>query len=187
MSDYENLPEGEHEGRLVLVADCGWHVDEYKGERKGPFLKAALGIETVDSDVEINGEKQPRLLWTRPFNVFPALTERGKEMEYYSVFDPKAEPGFSSDWESQLGKPCNVIVKHVKSKDRTFDNIDKLTPIPAKYQDKVSKNRIETDAWGEKSQSKLFGLAKWMKDNEPDNNKKEAGNGEDFDDPIPDF
>ena len=70
MSDYENLQEGEHEGRLVMVADLGWHEDEYQGVKKKPAKKAAIGIEIVDSTVEINREEQPRLLWTRPFNVF---------------------------------------------------------------------------------------------------------------------
>lgn len=185
MSDM-NLEEGEYEGRLVRVADLGWHQDEYQGQKKKPAKKAALGIEIVGYDVEINEEKQPRMLWTRPFNIFPSLTEKGKEMEFYSVFDTSAEAGQESDWENQLGKPCNVVVKHGWSKDgqKKFDNIERLTPIPAKYRDKVEENRLEPHAWDEQSRSNLFGLARWMYEQrmEEQSKKESGGLRDDFDD-----
>jgi len=192
MSEYENLPEGEAEGRLVYVLSLGLHQDEYKGEKKKPAEKKVLGIEIIDSDVEINGEKKPRLLWTRPFNSFPSLTERGKESEHYWVFDPTVQEGDKPDWEKQLGKPCNVVVVHAQSKDgsRTYDNISKLTRIPEKYQDKVGENRLDTGiALTTESDlhKMLFGLARYVYDQriEEEDAEKPTEESQDYDDDIP--
>lgn len=184
----DNLEQGEHEGRLVRVADLGWHQDTYQGETKPKAKKAALGIEIVGKDVEINGQTYPRMLWTKPFNVFPSLTEMGKEMEFYSAFDTHAEPGQKADWESQLGKPCNVVVKHVEKGGNTYDNIERLAPIPSKYHDKVEKNRLEAHAWNDKARENLFGLARWIYERRLDQQEAEDNTSEpsdDFDDDIP--
>jgi len=195
MSDYENATAGEHESRLVYVLSLGTHQDEYKGEKKNPCEKKVLGLEVVDQTVEINGEEKPRIVWTKPFNSFSSLTEKGKETEYYWAFDPNIEAGSKPNWEDQLGKPCTVHIQHVKSKDgaKTYDNVSTLTPIPKKYQDKVEANQLtpgislETES---DLHNKLFGLAKYVYDNRLEEEREDGGINssnldDDFDSDIP--
>ena len=49
--EYENLTEGEHEARLIYVADCGMQLREYKGEVKPPAQQIALCFEVLGSTV----------------------------------------------------------------------------------------------------------------------------------------
>ena len=172
--EYENLPEGEHEGRLAYVADLGLHTNEYKGEAKDDVQKLALGIEVVGSSVTIDGEEHPRLLWCDPFNIYFTMTDKGKEVLLYQVFDPDAVAGVEADWDAVIGTPCNLKVVHRKGKgdkkDEVYDNVAGITPIPAKYQDGVAAARITDGCTGDcedannPAQKALFGLAKWQFD-----------------------
>jgi hypothetical protein len=162
--EYENLAEGEHEGRLVYVADLGMQKPVYKGEEQDERQQIALGIELVNSSVTIDGEEKPRLLWTTPINIYYSMTERGIETKMYQVFDPTAMVGEVADWDSVLGKPCNVITYHNTKDGRTYDNIKTILPIPAKYQDTVAPNRIldlsigDSDDENNPAQKALFGI-----------------------------
>lgn len=172
--EYENIEAGEHDARLVYVADLGTHHNEYKGEVKPPVQKLALGLEIVDSSVTIDGEEQPRLLWANPFNVYFSLTEKGKELQMYKIFNPKADAGEEADWDSVLGEPCSVTIANVKGKgansDKVFDNITDIVAIPKKYQKDVSPARTKDMATsGDEDMNSpairsLFGLAKWQFD-----------------------
>tara|TARA_R110002153_G_scaffold63764_1_gene170988 strand:- start:2314 stop:2955 length:642 start_codon:yes stop_codon:yes gene_type:complete len=172
--EYTNLEAGEHEGRLVYVADLGLQEREYMGETKPPAQQLSLGIEIIGQTVSIDNKDVPRILWTKPFNIFYTLTEKGNEMKYYSVFDFNAAEGGVADWDAVLGKPCNVVVKHTKGKgensNRVYDNISSLTPIPLKYQEGVAPalttNMAVGDADDENNaaSSALFGLAKFVFD-----------------------
>ena len=166
---FTNLDPGEWEGRLVYVADLGLHAREYKGEAKPAAQKIALGIEMVGNTVTIDGEEKPRLLWTKPFNIFHSLTEKGTEMKYYNIFEPNAGDGDDADWDAQLGKPVSVNVVHVKKDDATYDNISSLAPIPKKYQKDVGEATIEPcigDADDEENActKALYGLTRWTYD-----------------------
>lgn len=199
---YENLPLGENEGRLAYVADLGLQARDYRGEDKPPAQQLSLGIEIVGQYVEIDGEKVPRLLWTKPFYIYSSLTEKGVELEYYKVFDPAAKPDGDANWEAQLGKPCNVIIEHTPGKGasegKLFDNIANLTPIPAKYHSSVGEGEIEPaigDADDENNvvTKALYGLAKYVYDkriqDEPASDPEPQGNYapgvEDDDDDVP--
>ncbi len=46
-ADIPNLEAGEHEGRLVYVADLGLQHMVYKGEDKGNIQQIALGFEIL--------------------------------------------------------------------------------------------------------------------------------------------
>lgn len=170
-SDFVNLEAGEHEGRLVYVADLGMQAREFKGDVKPPAQQLALGIEIVGQPHIVDGEERPRLLWSQPFNVFYAMNERGKELAYYKAFDPKAKDGEVADWDSVLGVPCNVVVYHRKSKDGVeFDTIDSITPIPAKYQKDVPVNKLEPATGDAEDESNpateaLYGLVKYVHSN----------------------
>ena len=197
--EYENLEAGEHEGRLVYVADLGLQRREFKGEEKTPAQQIALGIEIVGKSVTIDGEEQPRMLWTAPFNIFSTMNERGKELAYYKVFDPSAEEGQVADWEGVLGMPCNVYIKHIKGKgeysDRVFDNIESLSPIPTKYQADVEPNKIEptigdADDDTNAATRALYGLARYIYDRRLDNvtpepKAKVVPIQDDFEDDLP--
>jgi len=166
--EYSNLPEGEHEGRLVYVADLGLQKRDYMGDEKPPAQQISLGIEIVGESVTIDGEERPRLLWTRPFYIYGAMSERGKEYQFYKVFDPTAKEGEYADWDGVLNVPCNVIVKHMPNKqnpEQVYDNIDTITPIPKKYQSGVDEARLTDMCVGDAdnpenpAQKATFGLA----------------------------
>ena len=194
-----NLEGGEHEVRLRYVADLGLHTNEYKGEKKPDVQKLALGIEIVGETVEIDGEQKPRLLWTNGFNIFHTMTERGKELQMYKVFNPTAREGEVADWDSVINEPCNVVVTHVKGKgdnaDRTYDNIDQLNSIPAKYKKDVEVGLITDGCTGDvddednPAQAATFGLPRWFIDNrleeETPSLPAESYETDGFDDDIP--
>jgi len=167
--EYEKLANGEYEGRLVYVADLGLQVREFKGEVKSPAQQLSLGIEILGHPVTIDGEEKPRILWVQPFYVYHELNAKGKEMAYYSVFEPHAEEGEIADWDSVLGEPCNVVVTKRKSTDGKdeYDHIAAITPIPARYRDNVPLGEIEPcigDADDESNPCTLalFGLPKFV-------------------------
>lgn len=169
--EYTNLEAGEHEGRLVYVADLGLQRREWKGEEKPATQQISLGIEIVGQSVTVDGEELPRLLWTSPFNIFQTMSDQGKELPMYKTFVPSAKEGEVADWEGVLGMPCSVLVTHTKGKgdyaDRVFDNISALLPIPAKYQSGVTENKIEPaigDSEDEENEATkaLYGLARWV-------------------------
>ena len=167
-----NLEAGEHEGRLRYVADLGLHTNEYKGEVKPNVQKLALGIEIVGETIEIDGETKPRLLWTSAFNIFYQMTEKGKELQFYKVFDTSATEGVIADWDAVINEPCNVTVVHVKGKgensDRTYDNIASVSPIPSKYKAAVAEGLITDGCTGDvqngnnPAQAATFGLPAWF-------------------------
>lgn len=193
--EYENLAAGEHEGRLVYVADLGLQSVEYKGEKKPDTQQIALGIEIVNNNVLIDGQEKPRFLWTKPINIYYTLTERGKEYEYYKIFNPTCQEGDVADWDAVLGTPCTVIVKHNESGGRTYDNIASLSPIPAKYHDGVAPARITDMAVGDAddddnpAQKAMFGIPRTTharRLNQPKVATAKANdNAVDFDDAIP--
>lgn len=168
--EYTNLAVGEHEGRLVYVADLGMQEREYMGEVKPPAKQLSLGIEVMGNAVDVDGTMRPRLLWSKPFNVFKSMNERGIEYKYYKAFDTTAAEGSVADWEAMLGMPVNVIVKHHKAGDRTYDNIDTLAAIPSKYHSNVAPTEFTDACVGDCSdennsaQRAMFGLAKFVFD-----------------------
>jgi len=198
--EYTNLKEGEYEGRLVYVADLGLQEREYMGESKPPAQQISLGIEILGNTVVVDGKEQPRLLWTKPFNIFYEMNEKGNEYKYYKTFDSTAKEGQVADWDSVLGKPCNVLVVNVAGKgdnaNRLYDNIDSISPIPTKYQDSVDASTVTDMAVGDAdddnnpAQRAMFGLPRYIFDRriKGGNNGTEAKaveSSEDFDDAIP--
>jgi hypothetical protein len=210
----EVLSEGEHEGRLVYVADLGLQQKSYKGEDLGQFYQAALGIEIIGEVVTIededgNEEEKPLVLWDRPFYAYDTMTEKGVELKRYQVFEPSASEGQVPDWEAQLGKPVNVNVIHNEGKGdnagKMYPNIKSLTPIPAKYQDGVGEANLtagmgDSDDEDNPINKVLFGLVKYIydkriigeqphgapKDKSVAEGTEAAGNDQpDFDDDIP--
>jgi len=196
--EYSNLTEGEHEGRLVYVGDLGLQERSYMGDEKPPAQQLSLGIEIIGEKVTIDGKEQPRLMWTKPFNIFYQMNELGNEYKYYKVFKPTAQEGQVADWDNVLGSPCNVIVKHQAGKEgRVYDNIDSIAPIPAKYQDVVGAATITAMAVGDADDENnvatkaLFGLAKYVFDKRITGDTAKvtpitaATTSEDFSDDIP--
>ena len=163
------LDEGDYEGRLVYVADLGLQVNEYKGEVKQPTQQISLGIEIIGESVMIDDVERPRLMFTKPFNIFNKLTEKGNELKYLRIFNPKAVEGVVGDWEAVLDTPVNVTVVNTTNGDNTYNNIGLLAPIPAKYQGSVGKSTI-TPAIGDADDEEnvvtqsLFGLSKFVFD-----------------------
>lgn len=169
--EYDNLAKGEHEARLIHVADCGMQLREYKGEVKPPAQQIALCFEVLGSKVKVDGVEQPRTIWSKPFNIFGRMSGLGKEYAMYKAFVPTAKEDTIADWESVLGEPVNVIIEHVKKDaDTTYDNVEGLSSIPSKYRDKVEP-AITTEfsiAGSEDVDSpaikNLHGLAKFVHD-----------------------
>ena len=164
--DYKNLPEGDADGRLALVADLGLQRREHKNVHKGNFQQLALGIEIVGESFEMDGETKPVMLWTKPFYVYDTLTEKGNELAYALAFDPTSKEGQQFDWDAVLGKPCNVVIEHTPDKtnpEKKYDNIARLGAIPAKYQDAVPEMRM-TPATGDGADvtSHFYGLVDYV-------------------------
>ena len=169
-SAIQNLTNGgEYEGRLVYVADLGLQERNYNGDEKPPCQKIALGIEILGESVVLEDKEVPRLLWTKPFNIFSNLTEKGKELEYYKIFDGTAQADEEADWDAQLNKPVNVTIVHSKNGDATYDNIASMSAIPQKYQKDVAAAELEP-AIGDSDDpdnvvtKSLYGLTKWTYD-----------------------
>jgi len=168
--EYAKLKNGDYEARLVYVADLGLQEREYKGEKKPDAQQLALGFEVLGEYVTINEVEVPRILWTRPFNVFNVLTAKGKELEYMKIFNPTASDGEEGDWESVLGTPVSLTVgKRQSAKGQEFDNINNIAAIPAKYHKDVAASDIEPaigdcDDPDNVVNKALFGLVKLVLD-----------------------
>ncbi len=174
--DIPNLVEGqEYEGRLVYVADLGLHERIFGKEVKSPCQKIALGIEIIGETVELDDKTVPRLLWVKPFNIFFQLTDKGKEIEYYKIFEPGAKADTVADWDEQLGKPVSVLISHHKKDDKCYDNIASLAGIPVKYQADIPPATIDpcigdSDHAENECTKALYGLSKWMYEQRIDDN-----------------
>ena len=169
--EYTNVAEGEHEGRLVYVADLGLQERNFAGEEKPPAQQLSLGIELVGQEQTLSdGGTLPRILWSKPFNIFQTMNERGNEYKYYKMFVPTARDGEVADWDSVLGMPINVVVTHSKSGDRTYDNISSMSAIPTKYQSQVTAAATTEMAVGDAEDENniatkaMFGLVKYLHD-----------------------
>ncbi len=167
--EYTNVAEGEHEGRLVYVADLGLQERNFAGEEKPPAQQISLGIELVGQEQTLSdGGTLPRILWSKPFNIFQTMNERGNEYKYYKMFVPTARDGEVADWDSVLGMPVNVVVTHTKSGDRTYDNISSMSAIPTKYQSEVTAAATTEMAVGDAEDENniatkaMFGLVKYL-------------------------
>jgi len=196
--EYTNLTEGEHEGRLVYVADLGMQERSYMGEEKPACQQISLGIEVMGKAVDIDGTMRPRLLWTKPFNIFQTMDERGNEYKYFKTFQPTAQDGQVADWDAVLGTPCNILVKHSVSGDRTYDNIDSIVAIPTKYHEAVAASEFTDACVGDcddednAAQKAMFGLARFVfekrvnaKTASTKPNLKAVSDDEDLSDDIP--
>ena len=169
----ENLELGhEYEARLVYVADLGLHDGSYGNEQKPNVQKIALGYEVIGETVEIDGEEFPRVLWDKPFNIYFKMTPKGTELIKYKVFNPSAKEDEVADWDSVLGTPVNLTVEHVtdkKDKDKKYDNIASVVPIPKKYHKDVGEATVkpcvgDADDADNEATKALYGLTKWMFD-----------------------
>jgi hypothetical protein len=197
---YENLTEGEHEARLIYVADCGMQLREYKGEVKPPAQQIALCFEVLGSTIKVDGAEQPRIIWSKPFNIFGRMSGLSTEFEMYKAFVPTAQEETVADWKGVLGKPVNIIIKHFKKDaDTTYDNVSGISPIPAKYQANVPEAiTTEFSIAGSEDEDapaikNLFGLAKFVHDKRISSTKnipsaqeaQPAEEVETFDDEVP--
>jgi len=196
-SEYANLKPGEHEGRLLYVADLGLQERNYAGEEKPPCQQVSLCIEILDNPVTIDGKEVPRIMWTKPFNIFRTMSGLGKELEYYKAFNTTAEEDDVADWDSVLNMPCFVVVKNKQVQDKLYDEIVSIAPIPAKYRDSVGKSSFtdHCSAGADDSDSpaikSLFGLAKYIHEkritesSKPTLKEVKSEAHEEFDDDIP--
>lgn len=168
---FEALPPGEYEGRLVYIADLGLQARDFKGDEKPPCQQISLGIEICGQSVTIDGEEQPKLLWTKPFNIFSKLNDKGRELEYFQVFNPKAKDGTVADWDAVMGDSCSVYIANREGKGeyqgKVFEEISKVSPIPAKYKASVPEARIKPcigDAEDDNNEANkaMYGLVKYI-------------------------
>lgn len=167
----EVLPAGEYEGRLVYIADLGLQARDFKGDEKPPCQQISLGIEICGQSVTIDDVEVPKMLWTKAFNIFAKLNDKGRELEYYKIFNSKAEEGTVADWDSYMGEPCSVHITHRTGKgeyaDRIFEEIGMLAPIPTKYRKGVPEARITPcigDAEDDNNEANkaMYGLTKYI-------------------------
>ena len=135
---YDNLEAGEYEARLIYVASLGMQKrSPYNGKEQSNCQQIALCFEVLGSTVELNGETQPRTIWTDSINIFSNMGGVGNELPMYRAFVSTAPENSLPDWEAQLGKPVSLTIGQKESKGRVFDKITNVSAIPLKYQDKV--------------------------------------------------
>jgi len=168
---YDNMKPGDHEARLVYVADLGMQKRSYMGEPKPDTQQIALCLEIIGSTVEIDGIKSPRIMWTKPFNIFGKLDAKAHEYGMYSAFNPMVQEGEYADWEAVLGKACNAVIVNAPDKkdpSKLYDNIKSISAIPSKYLDMVPAGEITDMCVGDSEDANspaikhLFGLAKYV-------------------------
>jgi hypothetical protein len=184
-----NMTPGDYEGRLVYVADLGLQAGMiYRGEQKKDTQQIALGFEIIGETIELDGQDFPRVLWTNPFNVFSALTAKGKELVFYSIFVPDAKENQVPQWEKQLGKPASIVVINAPGKgdnaDKLYDNIERVSAIPLKYQENIGEAQIvpfigDADDEENPCTKALFGLAKYCWTNRIDGNNSDDNAADD--------
>lgn len=169
VSDYENLAEGEHEARLVYVADLGMQERVYQGEVKPDAQQIALCFEIIGKTVQVDGKTLPRIIWSKPFNIFGTMDSKSNEFALYKAFVPSVQENTIADWGSVLGSPVNVIIKHhIKDENTTYDNVASISSIPSKYHDGVGPaitNELSIagcDDLDSPPIKALFGLAKFV-------------------------
>lgn len=166
------LDKGEYEGRLRYVADLGVHTNEHKGVKKPDVQKLCLGIEILGETIELEDGVKPRLMWSDAFNIYHQLTEKGKEIVMFRVFDPSAQVGDVADWDAVINEPCNVIVTHKDgtgdNAGKVFANIETISPVPSKYKSGVEEGLIKDGCTGDvddpenPAQKATFGLPEWL-------------------------
>lgn len=168
-SDYENMKPGEYDARLVYVADLGMQERSFQGEDKPPAQQLALGVEIMGETTTVDGIEQPRLLWVKPFNIFYKMSDKGKELQYYKVFNTSAQADTVADWDAVLGNPCAVTIANVTAKDgKVYDEVANLAAIPLKYQGNVPASSYTDACTGDSedesnaAQVAMYGLSKYV-------------------------
>jgi hypothetical protein len=168
-SDYVNMKPGEYDARLVYVADLGLQERSYQGEEKTPAQQLALGIEIIGETTTVDDVVVPRLLWVKPFNIFYTMSDKGKEIVYYKVFNSTAQPDTVADWDGAIGAPCSVTIGNVTAKDgKVYDEIESLAAIPAKYQGNVGPSVFTDGCTGDAeddsnpAQKAMYGLSRFV-------------------------
>lgn len=168
-SEYTNMKPGEYDARLVYIADLGLQERSYQGEEKPPAQQLALGIEIIGETTTVDDVEVPRLLWVKPFNIFYTMSDKGKELQYYKVFNSAAKPDTVADWDKVIGAPCAVTIGNVTAKDgKVYDEIISLTAIPVKYQANVGPSSFTDGCTGDSedennpAQKAMYGLSKFV-------------------------
>jgi len=163
-TEYDKLGKGKFKARLIAVANLGTFQDEYKGETKNPAPKMALQLEIIGNPVKIGDDMKPRQMWTRPFNYFSTLTERGNELKFYKGFDEFAKDKDIPDWESVMDKAVYVLVEPQGAED--YDNIVSLAAMDEEVAENVGGSEseliIDNVEGNERLEARLFGLAKYQ-------------------------
>ena len=164
------LPAGSYEARLVLIGDCGQVEDVFQGKSNGIKHKIGLGFELIDKKkIMDNGVELAKIIWTQPFNTFGSLTERGKETEFYRVFDPSAVVKEIPNWKQFLNTPCTVTIFHDDVKGVMREAFRSVAPIPDKYHSMVGEAVTPQgvcDAYDDSNpyNKEMFGLMKVLFD-----------------------
>lgn len=125
---FEMTPAGNHVAICYMVVDLGTQESKYQDEVKRA-RKVMLGFELPNEKME---DGRPFAVSRRyPFSTHEKSTFR-KHLESWrgkKFADTDFGPdGF--DIKNLIGKTCMVNVIHTTSGDRTYANVDSISPVP---------------------------------------------------------
>lgn len=146
--NYDLLPDGEYEARIVRFVGLGVHKqDPWKDPKTGevktkqPGFKASLtfeliGVKTSGTDAEGKPLDPKPASQFKDFVINPRAKNSGM-LDLVKMIDPSITALKADlDWYKDvlLGQPVNLVVSHYVKKDGTAKNkVSSITPIPTKY------------------------------------------------------
>ncbi|QWY14151.1 hypothetical protein PQC41_gp034 [Escherichia phage vB_EcoP_SU7] len=157
-SNYDVIPDGEYEARIVRVVGLGVHNrDPWIDPKtkavtpKNPAFRMDLAFELIGVDAT-GTDNEGKPLDPRPacqfktFDVNPRAKNSGI-LNLIKMIDPsvqalKGDLGWFKDM--LLGQPVNILVNsYVNKAGEKKNSIKSITPIPTKYRDSVGAPRSE--------------------------------------------
>jgi len=131
--DFKIIPEGMKQAVCYMVFDLGTQYSEYykKSDRK-----VLIGWEIPDERIDMDGVSMPMVISKRyTLSLHEKATLR-KDLEAWRSKRFTAEELEGFDIAKLLGVNCNLQVLHNESGDKTYANVQTVTPL-MKGQDKL--------------------------------------------------
>lgn len=155
------VPGGTYLATCVYAVDIGEQLCEFKDKAKSYNNQVMLGFELAGVDIEIDGEKKPRVLG-RTFNI--SKSKNSALRKFVSAWEAKqfTDDEFADlDTNSLVGRPAMLNV--VLSEDGAYSNIDSVMQIPAGIPTPVYNSeliRFDLEPW---NQAAFDALPEWAK------------------------
>ena len=129
-SNFTPVPIGVHKAVLVEIIDLGTQESTYNGETKRRhkvWLKWELAdLEMADGKPMTIGHR-----YTLSFHEKSALRKHLQQWLGRSFDEAEIKLGY--DFSTHLGMGCTLVVSHNTKGNKTYANIDAISPAPADF------------------------------------------------------